>query len=68
MNNTVSSLIAIHDAKTFAIGAPDRELMTYGGLRDLSENVTKLLHGSASGAVIGLRLFCPMVQRWQRLL
>ena len=44
MNNTVSSLIAIHDAKTFAIGAPDREWMTYGGLRDLSENVTKLLH------------------------
>ena len=49
MNYTVSSLIAIHDAEAFAIGAPDREWMTYGGLRDLSANVTKELHGFGVG-------------------
>ena len=35
--------------KHFAIGAPDREWMTYGGLRDLSANVTKELHGFGVG-------------------
>ncbi len=49
MNYTVSSLITIHDAEAFAIGAPDREWLTYGGLRDLSAKVTKELHGFGVG-------------------
>jgi hypothetical protein len=49
MSNTVSTLIAAHDAKALAIGAPDRSWMTYGGLRDLSANVADTLHGFGIG-------------------
>ena len=49
MNNTLSSLIAIHNSEAFAIGAPNREWMNYGGLRDLSTNGTKVLLGFSVG-------------------
>ena len=49
MNNTVSALIATHNAEALAIGAPDRKWMTYGGLRDLSANVADALHGFGIG-------------------
>ncbi|OUS06387.1 hypothetical protein A9Q96_09425 [Rhodobacterales bacterium 52_120_T64] len=49
MNNTVSALIATHNAEALAIGAPDRTWMTYGGLRDLSANVADALHGFGIG-------------------
>ncbi len=44
MNRTVSALIAGHGEDALAIGAPDREWLTYGGLRRLSTEVAGGLH------------------------
>lgn len=49
MNRTVSALIADHDAKALAIGAPDRDWLSYGGLRTLASQVIKTLHGIGIG-------------------
>ncbi|MDU8926172.1 AMP-binding protein [Alisedimentitalea sp. MJ-SS2] len=48
-SRTVSAPIIDRDATALAIGAPDREWLSYGGLRDLSSQVTKTLHGFGSG-------------------
>lgn len=49
MSQTVSALIAAHDANAPAIGAPDREWLTYGGLRGLAASVTETLHDLGIG-------------------
>lgn len=49
MSRTVSALIAGHDENALAIGAPDREWLTYGGLRRLSADVSGTLHGTGIG-------------------
>lgn len=49
MSQTISALIAAHDASAPAIGAPDRDWLTYGGLRDLASSVTETLHGIGIG-------------------
>ena len=49
MSQTISDLIAAHDASAPAIGAPDRDWLTYGGLRDLASSVTETLHGIGIG-------------------
>jgi acyl-CoA synthetase (AMP-forming)/AMP-acid ligase II len=49
MSRTVSDLIADHPADAPAIGAPDRGWLSYGGLRDLSDEVTRTLHGIGIG-------------------
>jgi len=49
MSHIVSTLIANHDANAPAIGAPDREWLSYGGLRDLAAEVTQTLHGLGIG-------------------
>ncbi len=44
LTETIASLFASHDANANAIGAPDRDWMTYGGLRELSAQVRSELH------------------------
>ncbi len=46
---TYASLIADHDAAAFAIGAPGRAWLSYGGLRDQAGYVAKALHGFGIG-------------------
>ena len=66
MSQTISALIAAHDASAPAIGAPDRDWLTYGGLRDLASSVTETLHGIGIGCGTVLRLCCRTDQKWQR--
>ena len=49
MSRTVSALIANHPAEAPAIGAPDRDWLSYGALRDLSADVAGTLHGLGIG-------------------
>ncbi|MFK7745097.1 MAG: acyl--CoA ligase [Roseobacter sp.] len=49
MHTTVSGLIASHDADAIAFGSPSAKWMTYGGLRDLTEDVRHALHGAGIG-------------------
>ncbi len=49
MSQTVSALIAAHDANAPAIGTPERDWLTYGGLRDLASTVTETLHDLGIG-------------------
>ncbi|MCP3969188.1 MAG: AMP-binding protein [Rhodobacteraceae bacterium] len=49
MNHTVSALIANHQSDAPAIGAPGRDWLSYGGLRDLSAGVRAALHGFGIG-------------------
>ena len=44
MSQTISTLTTGHDAKSRAIGAPDREWLSYGGLQSLAVKVRKQLH------------------------
>ncbi|WP_146592113.1 acyl--CoA ligase [Puniceibacterium confluentis] len=45
----LSELIAPHDAAAPAIGAPGRDWLSYGGLRDLATTVARSLHGFGIG-------------------
>ncbi len=49
MLTTISALLAPHADETFAIGAPGRAWLTYGGLRALSASVAASLHGAGIG-------------------
>lgn len=49
MRTTVKSLISDHSADTPVFGAPDRPWMTYGGLRDLSQDVANALNAMGIG-------------------
>ncbi len=49
MNHTVASLIADHRADALAIGAPGRDWLTYGGLREQSHATADALHGFGVG-------------------
>ena len=49
MHTTVSSLIASHDADAKAFGSPSAGWMTYGGLRDLAQDVRTALHSFGIG-------------------
>ncbi|WP_417525776.1 acyl--CoA ligase [Marinovum sp.] len=49
MSHTLATLIAAHDASAPAIGAPGRDWLTYGGLRELSAEVTGALHAQGIG-------------------
>ncbi|MEM7289394.1 MAG: acyl--CoA ligase [Pseudomonadota bacterium] len=46
MADTLKSMLASHDAQSFAIGAADKDWLTYGGLRDLGEAVKADLNAS----------------------
>ena len=49
MPTTLKSLLAPHTADSFAIGAPDRDWLTYGGLRSLSADVAAQLRSAGVG-------------------
>ena len=49
MHTTISALIASHDDGAKAFGAPDREWMTFAGLRTLSTDVRDSLHSFGIG-------------------
>jgi acyl-CoA synthetase (AMP-forming)/AMP-acid ligase II len=49
MHTTMKALFADHDAAALAFGAPGRDWLTYGGLRDLSAEVATALHGMGVG-------------------
>jgi len=49
MTQTISALISDHPDDAPAIGAHDREWLTYGGLRRLSADVADALHGFGIG-------------------
>ena len=49
MSQTLATLIAAHAATAPAIGAPGRDWLTYGALRDLSGEVGAALHGQGIG-------------------
>lgn len=49
MAETVAALIANHAPDALAIGAPDRQWLTYGALRELSESVGKSLRSMGVG-------------------
>ena len=49
MPHTIEDLIAGHPDEAKAIGAPDRDWMSYGGLRALSADVAEALHAQGIG-------------------
>ncbi|WP_371687488.1 acyl--CoA ligase [Thalassococcus sp. S3] len=49
MANTIAELLDGHDGGTVAIGAPDREVLTYAALRTLSASVGTQLHDAGIG-------------------
>ena len=49
MATNVKALLEGHDADSLAIGAPDRDWLTYGGLRDLSADVSASLRDFGIG-------------------
>ena len=49
MATNVKPLLEMHDAGSLALGAPGRQWLTYGGLRDLSANVSAALRGFGIG-------------------
>ncbi|MEM9341694.1 MAG: acyl--CoA ligase [Pseudomonadota bacterium] len=50
MAHTVSELLEAHDAQAPALGALDRDWMTYGQLRELSASVGSQLHEAGIGS------------------
>ena len=50
MITTLTELIAAHNGDRLAVGAPDREWMTYDGLRDLGTTVSSQLRTFGIGA------------------
>ncbi len=49
MSGTLSELLANHDDTAPAIGAPQREWLTYGALREQSDRTVSQLHGLGIG-------------------
>ncbi len=47
--DTIRALLGAHDSDRPAIGAPDRDWMTYGGLRALTDEVAETLHAAGIG-------------------
>jgi len=59
MNLTVSALIADKKADAPAIGAPNREWLTYGGLRELSAKVKDTLNAVGIGRADRVAIVLP---------
>lgn len=59
MSGTLKALIADHGKTLLAIGAPDREWLTYGGLRDLAVSVGRTLNGLSIGAKDRVAIVLP---------
>ncbi|WP_299962113.1 acyl--CoA ligase [uncultured Roseobacter sp.] len=59
MQTTMNALLQQHAVEAKAIGAPGRDWLTYGGLRDLSEAVADALHGMGIGAADRVAIVLP---------
>jgi acyl-CoA synthetase (AMP-forming)/AMP-acid ligase II len=59
MATNVKALLEGHDANAKALGAPDRDWLTYGGLRDLSAEVSASLRGFGIGASDRVAIVLP---------
>ncbi|SLN54086.1 acyl--CoA ligase [Roseisalinus antarcticus] len=59
MAATLAALIAPHDAALPAIGAPGRDWLTYGGLRELAGRVTASLRAAGIGATDRVAIVLP---------
>ena len=49
MSDRLSGLIAAHDGAALALGAPDREGLSYGALREMSAEIAATLHHAGIG-------------------
>ena len=49
MSETIKELLASHSESAPAIGAPDRDWLSYGGLRTLAQTVATSLHSAGIG-------------------
>lgn len=59
MTRTLVALIASHGADTPAIGAPGRDWLTFGGLRQLSTDIAAQLRGFGIGATDRVAIVLP---------
>ncbi len=59
MPQTLSALIADHPADALCLGAPGRDWLTYGGLRDLSSSVRLQLRQAGIGAKDRVAIVLP---------
>lgn len=59
MANTVKDLLDGHDPEAVAIGAPGRDWLSYGGLRDLSTEVSAALRGFGIGHADRVAIVLP---------
>ncbi len=59
MSTTLKALLARHDAQSPAIGAPDREWLTYGGLRQLAVDVGAQLRAAGIGKTDRVAIVLP---------
>lgn len=59
MTSTLAALLADKPAGALAIGAPGREWLTFGGLRDLAANVSAQLRGFGIGAADRVAIVLP---------
>ena len=58
-HSTMKSLFADHPAESRVFGAPDRDWMTYGELRAMSQEIAATLHGMGIGASDRVTIVLP---------
>ncbi|MEM9639344.1 MAG: AMP-binding protein, partial [Pseudomonadota bacterium] len=58
-HSTMKSLFADHPAESRVFGAPDRDWMTYGELRAMSQEIAATLHGMGIGASDRVAIVLP---------
>ncbi|MBK1636475.1 acyl--CoA ligase [Rhodovulum adriaticum] len=59
MSDTIKGLIASHPDAAQAIGAPDREWLSYGGLRSLADDTRAALRAAGVGAADRVAIVLP---------
>lgn len=59
MTRTLAALLAPHAAEAPAIGAPGRDWLTYGGLRQLTADITEQLRSFGIGATDRVAIVLP---------
>ena len=59
MSDTIQGLLADHPDNAPAIGAPGRDWLSYGGLRQLTEDVRAALRGAGIGATDRVAIVLP---------
>lgn len=59
MTGTIKALLERHDPNLLAIGAPDRDWLTYDGLRKLATNVAKSLKDMGIGSQDRIAIVLP---------